>query len=122
MLSTFSDAPEISQLSFNAEEFLEGDFAQSNCVLRKGDKPIVISWLFNGLPLTNSEDVEIVKMGSRSSILTIEPVTGQNQGNYTCVASNPAGSMAVHTVLKVNGTYNLSIQAITIWTCILFAE
>ena len=35
-------------MSFSAERFLEGDSAQANCMLRKGDKPIHISWLFNG--------------------------------------------------------------------------
>ena len=101
----FSEAPELSALSFNAEEFLEGDFAQSNCVLRKGDKPIVISWLFNGLPLAQSDVIQIAKMGSRTSILTIDPLGGVHQGNYSCVASNPAGKMTVYTELRVNGTF-----------------
>ena len=83
---------------------MEGEFAQANCVLRKGDKPIDISWLFNGAPIIESEDVQIGKMGRGSSILTIDPIRGYNQGNYTCVATNPAGRMTVHTILKVNGT------------------
>ena len=99
-----SDAPEVSPLSFNSEEFLEGDFAQSTCALRKGDKPIVIQWLLNGLPLIENEEIRIAQMGSHSSMLMIQHVKGHHKGNYTCVASNPAGRMAVHTMLKVNGT------------------
>ena len=76
--------------------------AQSNCVIKKGDKPLMITWLFNGNPLTDSESIQILKVG-RSSILTIDPVFGYNQGNYTCVVSNPAGQMSVHTSLIVNG-------------------
>ena len=98
-----SDAPEVSPIAFNADKFLEGDFAQSSCVLRKGDKPVMISWLFNGTRLIESESISISKMGSRSSVLIIDPVRGHHKGNYTCVASNPAGRMAVHTTLKVNG-------------------
>ena len=75
--------------------------AQSNCVLRKGDQLVVVSWLFNGTPLSASGDVKVMKVG-RSSILTIDPVRGRNQGNYSCVATNSAGRMAVHTELFVN--------------------
>lgn len=90
-------------MSSTAESFLEGDFAQFNCVLRKGDKPIHISWFFNGQPITNSDEVQITKMGARSSILMIDPVRGHNKGNYSCVASNPAGRVAVHALLTVYG-------------------
>ena len=58
--------------------------------------------------MSSSDDIQIAKMGSRSSILTIDPVRGHNQGNYSCVAVNPAGQKAVHTVLKVNGTESVS--------------
>ena len=112
-----SDSPDVSPLIFNAEEFLEGDFAQANCVLRKGHKPIVITWLFNGVPLKNSEQIQITKMGSRSSILMIDPVQGHNQGNYSCVASNAAGTMEVHTVLRVNGTCISSLFYSGLWRC-----
>ena len=89
-------------LNFGSEQFLEGDMVQSNCVLRKGDKPLHISWFFNGEPLVNSDDVQIMEVG-RSSILTIDQVRGHHQGNYSCVATNPGGKMAVHSKLVVNG-------------------
>ena len=91
-------------INFDSERFLEGDFVQSNCVLRNGDKPIQFSWLFNGHLLSNSENIEISRMGRRSSILTLDPVKGHNRGNYTCTASNVAGVSSVHTLLRVNGT------------------
>ena len=61
-----------------------------------------LSWLFNGHSLVDSESLQILKVG-RSSILSIDPVQGHHQGNYSCVASNPAGSEAVHASLIVNG-------------------
>lgn len=89
-------------IGFTSEQFSEGEMAQTNCVLRKGDKPFTISWLFNDSPLFTNEDVQVLRVG-RSSILTIDPVRGYNQGNYTCVASNPAGTVAVSSQLIVNG-------------------
>ena len=89
-------------INFGSQEFLDGDMAQSNCVLQKGDKPLAISWLFNEQPLLNTDEIQILRVG-RSSILTIDPVSGHHQGNYTCVASNPAGRMATSTKLIVNG-------------------
>ena len=91
-------------IAFSADTFLEGEFAQTSCVLRKGDKPIQFSWLFEDQPLFDTEYIKIGRMGSRSSILTIDPVKGFNRGNYTCVALNKAGRGSVHTLLKVNGT------------------
>ena len=102
-LFSSTERPQIMDISFESNDFLEGDLAQTNCVLRKGDSPLVISWIFNGQPLVNSEGVQILKVG-RTSILTIDPVRGENQGNYTCTASNPAGQMSVHTSLIVHGT------------------
>ncbi|XP_047735804.1 Down syndrome cell adhesion molecule-like [Hyalella azteca] len=96
-----AEPPVVSRIGFDPE-YLEGDMAQTNCVVQKGDSPLLISWQFNGLPLTNSDHVEIAGMGKRSSILTIDPVMGDHRGNYTCVASNPAGEMAVHAILHVN--------------------
>ena len=80
--------------------------AQSNCVLQKGDKPLTISWMFNGTPIYTNEDIQVLKVG-RSSILTIDPVRGHNQGNYSCVASNPAGTMTMSSFLVVNGTLSM---------------
>jgi hypothetical protein len=77
--------------------------AQTNCVVQKGDNPVLISWRFNGFPLINSDHVEIAAMGKKTSILTIDPVMGDHRGNYSCVAANPAGQMAVHALLHVNG-------------------
>ena len=90
-------------ISFSADAFVEGDFAQTTCALRKGDKPIHFSWQFNGHPLQESEYIEMGRSGSRSSFLTIDPITSHDRGNYTCTASNKAGTMAVHAELKVNG-------------------
>ena len=94
----------LSPIDFGSDTFFEGDLAQTNCVLRKGDRPVVFSWLFDGHLLTSSQDVEIVSVGGRTSLLTLDPVRGHHQGNYTCRASNGAGSSDVSSAILVNGT------------------
>jgi hypothetical protein len=44
-------------------------------------------------------------LGSRTSILTIESVRAHHTGNYTCTATNFAGSSSFTASLIVNGTH-----------------
>lgn len=74
------------------------------CTVSKGDQPLDIEWYFNenkvqpgvfGITLFNTK---------RTSQLSIESVSHQNQGNYTCVVKNQAGYVNYTTELFVNGT------------------
>lgn len=78
--------------------------AQANCVVRKGDLPLTFTWLFKGVALTNVADTQIVGVGARTSILTLDPVRGHHQGTYVCIAQNSAGKSEVQADLIVNGT------------------
>lgn len=78
--------------------------AQANCVVRKGDPPLTFTWLFKGVALTNVADTQIVGVGARTSILTLDPVRGHHQGTYVCIAQNSAGKSEVQADLIVNGT------------------
>ena len=101
-----SEPPVLLPINFGSDVFMEGDLVQSNCVLQKGDKPAVMSWLFNNQLITNTnDDINIANLGSRTSILTIDSVKGYNQGNFSCVASNLAGTYAVHSTLIVQGLF-----------------
>lgn len=65
--------------------------------------PIFLFWNFNGNLLETTDEISIAKMGSRSSVLTIETIKDHHAGNYTCFGKNLAG-MANHSVeLIVNG-------------------
>ncbi|XP_047472707.1 Down syndrome cell adhesion molecule-like protein Dscam2 isoform X6 [Penaeus chinensis] len=96
------EPPQILPIDFEAEAFYEGDLAQANCVLRKGDRPVAFVWKFNGLEIFNSDDTTIVSVGSRTSILTLDPVRAHHQGNYSCTAINAAGEAEVTVSLTVN--------------------
>ena len=80
------------------------------CYVAKGDLPLSIKWLFRGRDIYSRLGVVTSKMGDRSSFLSIPSVTAENSGNYTCVASNSAGSFNHTAVLNVFGritVYNL---------------
>lgn len=98
------ERPHLIQIDFGESDIYEGDFAQANCVLQKGDRPVNMTWIFNGIVLLSGDGIKIDQIG-RSSILTLDPVRGFHQGSYTCSASNLVGQEQVSTKLIVNGTW-----------------
>lgn len=68
-----------------------------------GDTPMTIRWYFHGQEVSPAMGVTTVKLGSRSSILSIEHVTHDHSGKYTCAASNTAGEAQFSATLSVNG-------------------
>lgn len=51
------------------------------------------------------QDITITNFGKRGKQLSIESVGATHAGEYTCVASNLAGSVSRTAVLDVNGIY-----------------
>lgn len=75
-----------------------------NCHVSKGDRPVKISWNFNGSPLPSNLGITTQKLGERSSVLTISNVMGNHNGEYTCIAKNAAGVVNYTTSVHINGT------------------
>lgn len=73
------------------------------CHVAKGDLPLKISWIHNGLPLFSHLGIITNKIGDRISLLTINSVKAINSGNYTCIATNVAGYTSVTAELLING-------------------
>lgn len=94
--------PYINPFTFDGDANF-GDSVQLACFVAKGDLPIKISWLFNSQPIFAHLGILTSKMGDRSSFLTVSSVTADNRGNYTCVATNAAGSFNQSAVLHVHG-------------------
>ena len=81
------------------------------CAVMKGDIPLEIEWMFQGRVIEPTRsDVVVSDYGKRAKQLAIESVAANHAGEYTCVASNNAGSTSRSAVLAVNGTYYLSSQ------------
>lgn len=95
--------PKIDPLKTVSEALNAEDFFQLVCTVVQGDVPVRIDWLFNNDTLYESDHVLIEKT-KRSSMLSIDSVYGEDAGNYTCMASNRAGTTLASYVLVVKGS------------------
>ncbi|XP_063893569.1 cell adhesion molecule Dscam1 isoform X36 [Helicoverpa armigera] len=88
-------------IPFEVEESIfAGESVHLTCHVSKGDRPLQISWSFEGheIPYHNNMGITTTKLGEKASVLSIPTAMGQHSGNYTCTASNRAGR-AYHSVL-----------------------
>ena len=76
------------------------------CSILKGDEPVDIEWTLNSEPITPNThtDITVAKNGKKLSVLNIDSVAAHHAGEYTCIASNKAGSTSRSAILSVNGT------------------
>ena len=103
--NTFSilEPPVIVPFSFGSSVVNTGVFAQLTCVVSQGDMPISISWSLKGKDLNSGDSITTNMLGQRVSMLVIGSVDYTHIGEYTCRATNTAGSVTHATQLKVNG-------------------
>ncbi|XP_074103038.1 cell adhesion molecule Dscam1-like [Cotesia typhae] len=81
-----------------------GDAVTATCTVFKGDFPITIEWSLNSEPIDqNYPDITISSSSKRVSVLTIDAVSANHAGEYTCSASNVAGGTSYSASLAVNG-------------------
>ncbi|XP_049272553.1 hemicentin-1-like [Rhipicephalus sanguineus] len=104
ILSGFTSAkptvpPRITPFSF-ATKLVAGQRATVTCSTYEGSQPLTFVWLKDGSVLSKGENVEKSE-GEAHSTLSISPLSPRNSGNYTCVASNAAGSDSASSSLIV---------------------
>ncbi|KAL1130463.1 hypothetical protein AAG570_011711 [Ranatra chinensis] len=87
--------PKISPFSTDRTLHL-GERASLTCSVTKGDLPLTVSWLKDGRPLDPKHRLAVQQVDRFNSILLIESLSPEHNGNYSCVARNPAAE-AVHT-------------------------
>lgn len=95
------------------EEINAGDSIQMTCYVSKGDKPLKISWNFHGEDLSSHVGISTIKVGDKTSLLTIASAMAAHSGNYTCTASNLAGFTNYTTSVHVNGDSLFSFGFLT---------
>ena len=98
----FIEKPVIIPFSFGTN-MDQGDFAQLTCVVKKGDRPLSITWSLKGDIVSSDDTMTTTMLGTQASMLVISSVDYQHSGVYTCRAENPAGVTTHSAELKVNG-------------------
>lgn len=98
--------PQISPFDFGSTAIHSGMFVQVTCTAFEGDFPITFSWQLNGQSIEKYFDISISAVGKRSSYLSIDSVSYEHAGNYTCFAKNLGGEASSTAELQVNGDYN----------------
>ena len=99
----FSEPPVIVPFSFGSPVVNTGVYAQLTCVVSQGDMPIAITWSLKGTELNSGPSITTTMLGQRASMLVISSVDYTHIGEYTCRATNPAGSVTHSAKLNVNG-------------------
>ncbi|XP_051153587.1 cell adhesion molecule Dscam2 isoform X14 [Leptopilina boulardi] len=96
-------APQISPFTFGEDPVNAGEIASVQCAVLKGDLPLEVSWMFNGHQIQSDQrDIIIIDNGKRHKQLTIDAVAARHAGEYTCIASNIAGSISRTAILDIN--------------------
>lgn len=94
--------PQIIPFDFGEEAVDSGDTTSLTCTIHKGDLPVDIVWLHDNRPIVQANSVSMVK-GRKYNMLNIDSVSPEDAGNYTCIATNAAGSAVHSSFLHVNG-------------------
>ena len=105
----FVEPPSIVPFSFGRDVIDSGEYAQLTCVVSRGDMPITITWSLKGHELNSGPSITTNMLGRRASILIISSVDYSHVGEYTCRATNMAGSVTYAAELNVNGN-NLMVS------------
>lgn len=95
--------PKIAPFSFGDEAMNYGETVSVSCTISGGDLPINVTWTLNGQPLNAYLEILTEIRGKRIHNLMIDSVKAKHVGNFTCTASNWAGSVEHTSELIVNG-------------------
>lgn len=82
-----------------------GDSTSVQCTLSSGDLPVTFSWHLNEQPIETYNGINVVAVGKKTSLLSIDSLSEEHAGNYTCLAQNKAGTSSHMSQLVVKGTF-----------------
>jgi hypothetical protein len=96
-------------------------------VTETGNQPKYYQWLFNNQPVGNVFPGQVLYGSDRSSILSLQGMTAENQGTYSCIVSNvcggtlysnqsPGSFLVVTNVPSVSLGYLRTLTDPTSWT------
>lgn len=73
------------------------------CVAQSGASPLDFQWWHNGRAIVDTSSRYSKKLAERVSTMSIEKLSAEDLGNYTCVVSNSAGQDTFTAPLLVEG-------------------
>ncbi|XP_047115646.1 Down syndrome cell adhesion molecule-like protein Dscam2 [Schistocerca piceifrons] len=79
-----------------------GERASLTCSVTRGDLPLTISWFKDGRSADSMPRVSVTRVDQFNSILLIESLSPDHNGNYSCVARNQAAEVSHTQQLMVN--------------------
>lgn len=97
--------PQILPFDFGEDLVNSGDPASLNCLIHKGDLPFNITWQHNNKTIEEEFGILIIPTGKKASSLSIDSVSAEHAGEYSCFVQNRAGSDRHTAVLNVNGIF-----------------
>ncbi|XP_050305188.1 cell adhesion molecule Dscam2 isoform X12 [Anthonomus grandis grandis] len=93
--------PRIHPFSFGDEPSFEGDSVSVQCNMATGDTPVTFDWMLNGNPVKKFKAINVGSFGAKISLLSIDGIQRELIGNYTCIATNRAGTSSYTAELTV---------------------
>lgn len=106
-ISIFTDAPKIKKFKFD-ENIKEGEVASVTCIATSAVKPVNFKWERNGQLIAQSSENPRIEDGTIHSVLVFDSVKSSDDGNYTCIVTNPSGQDRHTAQLMVKGKFLLS--------------
>ncbi|KAH7958040.1 hypothetical protein HPB51_027977 [Rhipicephalus microplus] len=97
-----TDAPKVQPFVFPRESVL-GETLLVTCVANRGTQPMQFTWLKNGVALKEGDKATPKMFTESVSALSIRDVGAEDVANYSCRASNSAGSDSYTAELVVTG-------------------
>lgn len=106
---------------FYAEDTLHvGDRVSLTCSVTKGDLPLTIVWHKDGRTIEPSQMVSVTQVDQFTSILSIDSLSPEHNGNYSCVVRNLAAEVSHTQQLVVNGNFWRELEPRVLFFSFLF--
>ncbi|GBL76498.1 Down syndrome cell adhesion molecule-like protein 1 [Araneus ventricosus] len=97
---TIRDVPEIQKFSFQ-DNVIQGKVVSVTCLAISETKPLQFQWTKDGKVLSSDKQNVRIEDSNEYSILILNGVNSENEGNYTCTATNVRGSARHSAYLSV---------------------
>lgn len=69
------------------------------------------AWILNGQKANHFAGINIAHVGKKTYVLSIDSLSEEHAGNYTCIAENRAGSSSYSSNLIVKGIFHISNES-----------